>query len=947
MADETPRLKLPFMSTAQVQKELTFNELAAMVDALIQLTIKQTGLTEPPANPAEGDVYLVGDDATGLWLDRDQQIAFYVGGWHYITPQQGWLGYSLADSNYYKFDDGAWAQTLIVPVSKLVELTDVAISAPDASVDAYVLTYDNDSSSFVLQPVAHKFGDLDDADVDEIADGQVLKWDAETSKFVGYTLPAAPETGATTFLGLTDTPDAYTDLAGKVPRVSEAEDGLEFYTPPTPSKLTDLDDTPNALTGFAGYYLRVNAAADGFELKQPKADVLPAAGATGQVLAKSSDDDYAVGWVSPATGGGDVSYPAFADNAGKVLAVNAAEDGVEWITASTGDGGGSTGGGGSVDVIVSDTPTDDVFDFSDLDLSDYSEIEVVMEGLTLSATGLPVITFYVDGTEATTGYHVASRSDAASGSSETAGYENGDSIELLDDTSTNWQLDPSNTGACYSGSLSLFNPTGTAHKNFVFRGGTGAGASDVSVTTRGGGTIRNTGAITGIKVAGSSTISTGRVTVYGKRRVASTGSGGGTGGGGERSTPEVRTSSIQTVEDDSITVTIPAGAVEGDLAVIFVSGGYSPPDSVDGWITVDNTVGTGQQGSVYAKLLTAADLTSGGVTLGFSGSFRIVASIVIIDGDTFGGWRAPVSVYQSSENGITSKQICAYAGGPPALTLVYISDRGATDNTLSEGTQLQTINQSDGSAAVYAVTSDSPIGVVADAMFSDSTSSGYYIAMIPLVGNLIEGGGGGSSAPTSAHGAHFYWRLNVSETSAGLNISIAELGFLDGEGGTNQATDGVASTSGNHGSGESGDQAFDGNAATYWNCDDSSGAGWISYYFGNAVEVGAVSIQARADSPDDAPRDFTVQYSDDGVTWEDAWTVSGQVSWTAGEVREFPDPVPPVTAIGDAPKDGDLYARRDGAWEAFTPGTFVTLTQAEYDALDPPDADTYYFIKEA
>lgn len=48
-------------------------------------------------------------------------------------------------------------------------------------------------------------------------------------------------------------------------------------------------------------------------------------------------DGTANGLVSVSGGGGGASYPSFAGNAGKVLAVNITEDGVEWIT----DGGGS------------------------------------------------------------------------------------------------------------------------------------------------------------------------------------------------------------------------------------------------------------------------------------------------------------------------------------------------------------------------------------------------------------------------------------------------------------------------------------------------------------------------------------------------------------------------------------------------------------------------------
>lgn len=45
------------------------------------------------------------------------------------------------------------------------------------------------------------------------------------------------------------------------------------------------------------------------------------------------------GMVWAEAGGGSASYPAFTGNAGKVLAVNGTEDGVEWIDAALGGGG--------------------------------------------------------------------------------------------------------------------------------------------------------------------------------------------------------------------------------------------------------------------------------------------------------------------------------------------------------------------------------------------------------------------------------------------------------------------------------------------------------------------------------------------------------------------------------------------------------------------------------
>ena len=67
-----------------------------------------------------------------------------------------------------------------------------------------------------------------------------------------------------------------------------------------------------------------------------EADLPPKVGNAGKVLAVNATED-GIEWVE---GGGDATYPDMTGNTGKVLAVNATEDGVEWVDQS---GGGSAG----------------------------------------------------------------------------------------------------------------------------------------------------------------------------------------------------------------------------------------------------------------------------------------------------------------------------------------------------------------------------------------------------------------------------------------------------------------------------------------------------------------------------------------------------------------------------------------------------------------------------
>jgi len=88
--------------------------------------------------------------------------------------------------------------------------------------------------------------------------GQVAT--ADGSGGVGWVTLPAP---VMTFLGLTDTPAAYT--AEKFLKVNAAGDAVELADAPTTSTtFLDLSDTPAAYT--ASYWLRVNAAGDAIEL---------------------------------------------------------------------------------------------------------------------------------------------------------------------------------------------------------------------------------------------------------------------------------------------------------------------------------------------------------------------------------------------------------------------------------------------------------------------------------------------------------------------------------------------------------------------------------------------------------------------------------------------------------------------------------------------------------
>lgn len=111
MPDVTPHLGLPLLAAGQAQKHVTHNEALAQLDALVQLACLDKDLTAPPANPAEGDRYLVAAASpTGAWTGLSGQIVRFTDGvWIGAVPANGWRAYLIDEKALYVFDGRSWA----------------------------------------------------------------------------------------------------------------------------------------------------------------------------------------------------------------------------------------------------------------------------------------------------------------------------------------------------------------------------------------------------------------------------------------------------------------------------------------------------------------------------------------------------------------------------------------------------------------------------------------------------------------------------------------------------------------------------------------------------------------------------------------------------------------------------------------------------------------------
>jgi hypothetical protein len=141
---------------------------------------------------------------------------------------------------------------------------------------------------------------------------------------------------------------------------------------------------------------------------------------------------------------------------------------------------------------------------------------------------------------------------------------------------------------------------------------------------------------------------------------------------------------------------------------------------------------------------------------------------------------------------------------------------------------------------------------------------------------------------------HTHWRIYVTAVDGGAAVSIDEIEMRANPAGQDLCVGGSPSHSSRYDGARDSGYAFDNitvGGANFWG---SAGPPpeWIAYAFLSPVAIDHIKIFARNDGNTygQSPSAFKVQSSDDGVTWNDEWTVSGSTGWAAGEARSFARP---------------------------------------------------------
>jgi hypothetical protein len=104
------RLGLPYLAAGQAQKHVTLNALITRLDGLVQTTVESRSLTQQPAAPADGRIWLLPASPTGAdWAGNGGALARYeAGAWSFTPPITGQSLYVRDEQGVVVRSDTDW-----------------------------------------------------------------------------------------------------------------------------------------------------------------------------------------------------------------------------------------------------------------------------------------------------------------------------------------------------------------------------------------------------------------------------------------------------------------------------------------------------------------------------------------------------------------------------------------------------------------------------------------------------------------------------------------------------------------------------------------------------------------------------------------------------------------------------------------------------------------------
>lgn len=101
----------PFLSASrQLGKEITHNEALVIIDAILNRGVDRKAINNPPANPIEGDAYIIGSIPTGDFAKHAGELVFYSNRWIFVTPKKDLTIWAKDEDVLYTYDGSSWIE---------------------------------------------------------------------------------------------------------------------------------------------------------------------------------------------------------------------------------------------------------------------------------------------------------------------------------------------------------------------------------------------------------------------------------------------------------------------------------------------------------------------------------------------------------------------------------------------------------------------------------------------------------------------------------------------------------------------------------------------------------------------------------------------------------------------------------------------------------------------
>jgi hypothetical protein len=298
------------------------------------------------------------------------------------------------------------------------------------------------------------------------------------------------------------------------------------------------------------------------------------------------------------------------------------------------------------------------------------------------------------------------------------------------------------------------------------------------------------------------------------------------------------TSLAYTGNVSTYTLALPAGAAAGDICYVLAGHGFAISSVASGgsgttaWTQIDNLAGSNYNGATYAKVLDAADVSSGSVTVNFGGSYYGTIALVVFVGSaatirTFVDQRSGVGVTSRTLTTDTSPQINDYAA-------YFGAGRGNTAVASANGTLLQS-NSNLESSSVLAGGLLAAAGSFSNAFTFGAAPSGDYeiILVVKPVSPVSPGNGfdAGTGRKTNTAISNFGGKA----TSSGAGGAITQR-TIQGKTYVEFTATAITGT------------PSCGLASTTWNTstDLKSGTNTLAYLASGAVQVNGVTLSTIA-----------------------------------------------------------------------------------------------------